>query len=70
MKILKLEKIKLGDYSSIIRVTYKTLFEVKQRDAIKGYSRWMWADTGSIISNYYMLEKFDNSPVNYCKLNK
>lgn len=61
MKILKLKKVKLGDSFPIIRVTYKTLLGIKQRDVIKDVIGWKWADTDRYCYNDCLLYEFDEA---------
>ena len=62
MKILKLRKVKLGNEYSLIRITYKTLFRIKQRDVIKKDDiGWKWADTDIFCFNDCLLDTFSES---------
>jgi hypothetical protein len=70
MKILTLEKIKLGDDYSIIRVTYKTMFGTKDRDVIRHNIGWKWADTDEFCHNDLTLDKFNDSTAQKYLLNK
>lgn len=62
MKILKLRKVKLGDKYPVIRITYKSLFRIHERDVVKKNGvGWKWADTGSFYLNDCILDAFSES---------
>lgn len=62
MKILELKKVKVGDDYPLIRVKYRTLLGVKERDVIKHTNiGWKWADDDSFCLNNTLLDMFNES---------